>query len=177
MQWFYSTQKSLLLLGHPGVSDSLSPRGLQHRKPPCHKTVLCSIGFYFHHQTHPKLSVVYSWPSLFIHSGAIGNSPLLFPSSVLDTFRPGGHIFRCHIFWPFIQFIRFSQQGFWGGLPFPPPVGHILSELSAVTHPFLVALPHMAHSFIALCKPLCCDKAMIHKGDLEIMWFKGIRMK
>ena len=24
---------------------------------------------------------------------------------------------------------------YWGGLPFPPPVDHILSELSTVTHP------------------------------------------
>ena len=30
------------------------------------------------------------WPSLFILTGAIINCPLLFPSSVLDTFQPGG---------------------------------------------------------------------------------------
>ena len=30
------------------------------------------------------------WPSCFILSGAIGNWPLFFPSSILDTFWPGG---------------------------------------------------------------------------------------
>ena len=38
------------------------------------------------------------WPSRFIHSGAIGNSPLIFPSNILYTFRDGGFIFWCHIF-------------------------------------------------------------------------------
>ena len=30
------------------------------------------------------------WPSCFTLSGGISNSPLLFPSSILDTFWPGG---------------------------------------------------------------------------------------
>ena len=55
-----------------------------------------------------------------------------------------------NIYWPFIQFMRFSWQVYWGGLPFSPPVGHILSELSAVTHPSWVALHSMAHRFIEL---------------------------
>ena len=33
-------------------------------------------------------------------------------------------------FWPVIQFVRFSWQVYWGGLPFPPPVDHVLSELN-----------------------------------------------
>ena len=41
------------------------------------------------------------WPSCFIHSGAISNCPPLFPSSILDTFQPGGLIFWCHMFLPF----------------------------------------------------------------------------
>ena len=41
------------------------------------------------------------WPSCFIHSGASGDSPLLFPSSMLDTFRSGGFIIWCHIFLAF----------------------------------------------------------------------------
>ena len=40
----------------------------------------------------------FCWPSPFILSGAISNCPSLFPSSILDTFRPGRLIFRCHIF-------------------------------------------------------------------------------
>ena len=63
------------------------------------------------------------WPSHFIHSGATGNS-LLFPSSILDTFGPGGLIFWCHIGLPFIQFMKFLWQVYWGGLPFSPPVDH-----------------------------------------------------
>ena len=67
-------------------------------------------------------------------------------------------------FWPFIQFMRFSQQVYWGGLPFLPPVDHVLSALSAMTHLSWVALHSMAHSFIDLCRPLCHEKAVICEG-------------
>ena len=49
--------------------------------------------------------------------------------------------------------MRFSQQAHWGGLPFPPPVGHVWSELSAMTHLSWMALHGMAHSFNELHKP------------------------
>ena len=62
--------------------------------------------------------------------------------------------------------MRFSQQVYWGGLPFPPAVDHSLLELSALTHPSWVALHGMAHSGIELCKSLCHDKAMIHEGAI-----------
>ena len=52
-----------------------------------------------------------------------------------------------------------------GWLPFPPPVDHILSELSAMTRLSWVALHSMTHSFIELHKPLRHDKAVIHEGD------------
>ena len=39
--------------------------------------------------------------SCFILIGAISNYPPLFPSSILDTFRPGGLIFWHYIFLPF----------------------------------------------------------------------------
>ena len=60
--------------------------------------------------------------------------------------------------------MRFSQQVYWGGLPFPPPVGHVLSELSAMTSPSWVALHYLAHSFTELRKPLCHDKAVTYEG-------------
>ena len=42
------------------------------------------------------------WPSCLILSGAISNGPPFFPSSILDTFWPGGLlIFQCHIYLPF----------------------------------------------------------------------------
>ena len=41
----------------------------------------------------------------------------------------------------------------------------ILSELSTMTRLSWVALQGMAHSFIALCKPLLHGKAVIHEGE------------
>ena len=41
------------------------------------------------------------WPSCFILSGVISDCPPLFISSILDTFWPGGLIFKCHIVLPF----------------------------------------------------------------------------
>ena len=57
--------------------------------------------------------------------------------------------------------MRASWQVHWGGLPYPPPVDHVLSELSAVTHPSGLALHSMAHSFIELCKLLLHNKAVV----------------
>ena len=60
----------------------------------------CSL--YFHHETYPQQSIVSTWPSHFILSGAISNCLPLFPSSsMLDTFWPGGLIIQCHTFLPF----------------------------------------------------------------------------
>ena len=98
--------------------------------------VLYSIGLYFYHQTYPQLSVSFPlWPSHFILSRAISNCPPFFPSSILDTFWPGGLIFQWHIFCFFILFMvmEFLWQEYWNSLPFPPPVDHILSELSTMS--------------------------------------------
>ena len=64
----------------------------------------------------------------------------------------------------FIQFMEFSRQEYCSGLPFPPPVDHVLSEPFTMTHPSWVALHGMAHSFIELHKPLHHNKAVIHEG-------------
>ena len=103
------------------------------------------------------------WPTYFIHSGAMGSSPLLFPSSLLDNFRPGDSSFGVISFWPIIQFLRFSQQVYWGGLL--PAVNHVLSELSTMTCLSWVALHSMAHSFIELHKPLLHDRAVIYERE------------
>ena len=50
----------------------------------------------------------------------------------------------------------FSRQDYWSGLPFPSPVGPVLSELFTTTPPPWVALHGMAHSFTGL------DKAEVH---------------
>ena len=68
----------------------------------------------------------------------------------------------------FILFMGFSRQKYRNGLPFPPPVDHISSELSNMTHPSWVALHGMAHSFIEL------DKAVVHGSSLDSflwLWF------
>ena len=54
----------------------------------------------------------------------------------------------------FILFMRFSQQEHWSGLPFPPPVDHILSELSTMSLPSCVVLHDKVHNFTELHKPL-----------------------
>ena len=54
---------------------------------------------------------------------------------------------------------RFSLQEHWSGLPFPPPLDYILSELSTMTPQSWVALHGMAHSFTELHNPLRHNKA------------------
>ena len=62
----------------------------------------------------------------------------------------GSSSFSVQSFYLFILFMGFSKQEYWSGLPFPSPVDHVLSELSAMTCPSWVALHSMAHSFIRL---------------------------
>ena len=96
--------------------------------------LLYSIRLYFQHQyIHCWLSVPL-WPSCVTLSGAISNCPLLFPSSIEDTFWSGkgggGLIFWCRIFCLFILFMVFLQQEYWSRLPFPLLMDHVLLELS-----------------------------------------------
>ena len=77
------------------------------------------------------------------------------PVAYWTTSQLGSSSFSVISFRLFILFMGFLQQGYWSGLPFPPPVDPILSELSTMTHPSWVALHSMVHSFIELCKPLC----------------------
>ena len=53
----------------------------------------------------------------------------------------GSSSFSILLFCLFILFMEFSKQEYWIGLPFPSPVGHILSDLSTMTCPSWVA-PH-----------------------------------
>ena len=58
----------------------------------------------------------------------------------------------CLVILLFILFMGFSRQEYRSGLPFPSPVDHFSSELSAMTHPTSVAqaINSMAHSSIRL---------------------------
>ena len=75
----------------------------------------------------------------------------------MDTWSWGTHLLALS-FWPFIQFMMFSRQVYCGGLPFPPPVDHVLSELSAMTRPSWLALHCMAHGFIELTSPFAMTR-------------------
>ena len=48
----------------------------------------------------------------------------------------------------FLLFMGFSRQGYWSGLPFPSPVDHVLSELSAMTR--LSWWPYMSWLIVSL---------------------------
>ena len=65
----------------------------------------------------------------------------------------------------FILFMAFLHQEYWNGLPLPPWVYHVLSDLFTWTHLSWVALHGMAHSFVELHKPLCLDKAVVYEVD------------
>ena len=56
----------------------------------------------------------------------------------------------------------FSRQEYWSGLPVPPLVDDILSEISTMTRLSWVALQGMIHSYIELLKRLH-HKAMIQE--------------
>ena len=81
----------LLLFSHQVVSNSLQPHGLQLSRLPCPSVISQSL-----------LRFIYiELVMLSHHFRTISNCPLLFPSSVSDTFQPEGLIFWCHIFLPF----------------------------------------------------------------------------
>ena len=122
-----------------------------------------SIGFYFHHQTHPQLNIA-SALAQPLHFGAIGNSPLLFSVAYWTPSNLGGSSFSVRSFYLFIQFIEFSCLRYWSGLPFPPPVNHVLSELSTMTRLSWVALHSMTHNFIELHKPFATTRQWSMKG-------------
>ena len=70
----------------------------------------------------------------------------------------------------YIQFMGFSQQVHWDGLPSSPLVDHIWSELSTMTRPSWVALHCLAHSSIELQKSFSHDKAVIREGGQRMKW-------
>ena len=104
-----------------------------------------------------------SIPSFFLE--------LILRWSVVTYWAPtdlGSSSFSVLSFWLFILFMRFSRQEYWSGLPFPSPVGRVLSELSTMTHLSWVVLQGMAYSFIEL------DKAVVHVVRLfsfRWLWF------
>ena len=76
---------------------------------------------------------------LFLHS-----SPVAYRATTDLESSSFSVIFVCL----FIQFMGFSSQEYWSGLPFPSSVDCILSGLSTETRPSWVALHGMAYSLI-----------------------------
>ena len=88
---------------------------------------------------------------------------LLFLSSILDTFQLRWFIFQHTFFCLFILSMGFFRQECWSGLPFPSPVGHILSAFFTMTCLSSVALHGMACCFTELHKPFHHSKAANHE--------------
>ena len=79
-------------------------------------------------------------------------------------------IFWYHMFLPFhtriLQFIGFSRQEYWSGLPSPSLVDHILPEIFTMTGSWWVAQQSMAHSFFESLEPPCHNKAVTHEEGI-----------
>ena len=84
-------------------------------------------------------------------------------SSPVAYWTTGGLLFWYHIFLLFHTVHGVLEPRILEWFAFPPPVDHVLSELSTLTHLSWVALHSLAHSFTELCKSLCLDKAVIHE--------------
>ena len=138
----------------------------------------CSLQHHtlLHHQTHPQMSIISALSQLLHFFLKLLVIALLFSpveywtSSHLES--SSSHVIS---FCLFILFMGFLQQKYWGpnsDLPFSPSLDHVLSELSTMTHPSLVALHDMAHSFIELCKSLHQDKAVIYEKTALLKLFE-----
>ena len=104
------------------------------------------------------------WPSCFILSGAISNYPLLFISSLFNTFWPEGLIFQCHVFLPFHNTYGVLAARILEEIPISSFSGPCFARILQMTCPFWVALHGMANSLIELCETHCHDSAVIHEG-------------
>ena len=116
-----------------------------------HSRFLCnialySIGLYFHHQSHPKCCFCFGSVSSFFLELFLCWSPKVYwaPTNL------GSSSFSIISLCLFMQFMGFSRQEYWSGLPFSSSAYHVLSKLSTTIHPSWVALHGMAHSFIEL---------------------------
>ena len=81
----------------------------------------------------------------------------------------GNSSFAVISFCPFMQFMRFSQQVYWG-VCLCSSSGSRLSEISTGTRLSWVALHGMAHGFTELSKPLCYNKAVICEEAIHCVY-------
>ena len=113
-------------------------------------------------------ALVLLWPLCFLLSGATGDCPLLFPSSILDTLRPGELIFLCHVFLPF-HTVLFSygvlKAGILAWLAIPSPSGPRFVRALPCDLAILGGLHGVAHGFMELLKLLHHQEAVLCEGD------------
>ena len=128
----------------------------------CHPTIASSVAPFSSHLQSCLGSISSFFLKLFLHWSLV---VYWAPTNL------GSSSFNVLSFCLFILLMGFSRQEYWSYLPFPSPVDHFLSELSTMTHPFLVALHSMAHSFIDL------DKAVVQVIRLVSflwLWFQSV---
>ena len=103
---------------------------------------------------------------IFIESVMLSNHfilcrPLLLPSTFpsirilsneLTLWIRWPYLLNGHISLPSLPSMEFSRQEYWSGLPFPPPVDHVLSKCDSYD-PSWVALYGVAYSFIEFASP------------------------
>ena len=116
-----------------------------------HWTLLLSLvtsttGCYFRFGSVSSFFIIHS-VELFVHWS---------PEAYWAPTDLGSSSFSVLSFCLFIVFMGFSRQEYWSGLPFPPLMDHILSELYTMTHPSWITLYGMGHSFIEF------EKAVFH---------------
>ena len=89
------------------------------------------------------------------------------PSSIFDIFQPGVFILWCHTFLPFHTVYRFLQARILECFSITSSSGPSFVRTLHYDLSILVSLPGMSHGFIELCKPLHCNKAVIHERGLR----------
>ena len=139
------THLLLLLFSRLVVSNTFQPRELQRTRLPC-PSPAPKVWLFFEASDFTFITTATTesqfcfGPAASLFLGLLVVLLLSSPGAFGHLQTWGTHLSVVIPLCPFIQFIRFSQQVYWGGLPFPPPVDHIFSELSAVTLPSWVAL-------------------------------------
>ena len=116
------------------------------------------LTLYFHYQVHPQLNVVSASAPLLHYFWSYWWLPPTLPQEhivhLLTWGRSGSSFISFHVLILSICDSVFSWQEYRSGLPFPPPVYCVLSELFAMTCLSWVALHGRAHSFTEYASPL-----------------------
>ena len=137
--WFQRCQWSILpspAWPHPIYLNSRT----YHSRYLCN-IFLCSIRFYFHSQTQPQLSFPLC-PSQFILSGANSNCPLVFPSTIVDTWLPGALNVCCNTFLTFHTVHGVLMAKILEGVSISSSVDHFCQNPSLC--PVSLGWPHVA---------------------------------